>query len=336
MSKVGNVAKSGRINWIDTVKGVAILFVLLQHCGFSDKTMKIALFPYFENLAIPIFMTISGFTFTLSLRKAMKGNFGVIKYYFDFRNLKKKVIRILPAYTLVFILEIVLDFLKNGNFSFKNLLLYFVGGLNFPGSYYIPVLVELVIIFPFLVILHQKLPKGLDLLLVLLVQVAYEVFIFYAGIPEWFTRLLVIRYLLFVVLGIYLFESKDKEIPLPVNLTLMILGLAYITAIGYFNCQPKVIFATWTNTALPTAFFVFPVLYFIQKKFGKSSRVLKFNLIGKASFHIYLVQMMFFGFFWKRFDAVIMCCIGIPVSCVLGILFYKAEPILINKFRRTI
>lgn len=80
-------------------------------------------------------------------------------------------------------------------------------------------------------------------------------------------------------------------------------GLAYIIAVFRFDAE-LMIFDYWKTTAMPVAFYIFPIVIMLFRKFyhitipGIVGDVL--TQIGKASYHIFLVQMVYYHFIISR------------------------------------
>lgn len=323
-------AKKKNIDLIDLLKGFAILSVIYLHSGFSDTTSKVVLSPFLFNLAVPIFMIVSGFTYSFSLSKMNSSN-QILKSYYSFGNLYKKLVRIIPCYLIVFIIEIICS---PYHFTDKKSVLKFIyylctGGYIFPGSYYIPVLIQLIIIFPVLKILYDKIQEKAFIPLIIF-QLIYELTIHYLNIPTEISRLLIIRYLAFILSGIFIFEKYygKKKISKTLCIAGIISGAVYIITIGYFDFTPKVVFATWTNTALPVALYLVPVIMLLLFKFGEKEVKPIFTIIGKASYHIYLMQMLYFGIIVFKLNLskpLINCIIGTCFSVLMGLIMYFIE-----------
>lgn len=329
--------KKRNINLIDLLKGFAILSVIYLHSGFSSQTDKLILAPFLFNLAVPIFMIISGFTYSISLSE-IESNKSILKSYYSPRNLYKKIIRLFPCYLVIFIAEMIIEPLEfTGIKSIVKFFWYFfTGGYVFPGSYYIPVLIQLIFIFPLLKICYNKL-KEKSLLLIALIQIAYEALTYFLNIPLSITRILIFRYLIFIISGIFIFEKyRKKELKnKSAYAVLFLIGVIYIVLIGYFDLVPKIIFTIVPSTALPTAFYLIPVIVLLLFKFGEKEINPIFTLIGKASYHIYLFQMIYFGIISNELPVqrpFINCITGVCFSVILGIIMYFIE----NKITKAI
>jgi len=329
--------KKKKVDFIDLLKGFAILSVIFLHSGFSDTVSKAVLSPFAFHLAVPIFMIVSGFTYSFSLSK-INGSNQILKSYYSFSNLYKKLIRILPCYLLVFIIELICSpyAFTDGKSILRFIYYLCTGGYLFPGSYYIPILIQLIFIFPFLRIIYNRLQEKAFFPIVLF-QLLYELTIHFLNVPAEYSRLLIVRYLAFILSGIFIFESYygKKKLNKPLCIAGMLAGAAYILAVGYLNFTPKIIFATWTNTAMPVALYLTPVILLLLFKFGEKEVKPVFTVIGRASYHIYLMQMLYFGIAAFKLNIerpFINCIIGICFSASLGLILYFIE----NKITQTI
>lgn len=59
--------QTSRIRLFDTLKGLCILFVIISHYSWSDGLM--ALLPFWVDVAVPVFMIISGYVLSGSFEK---------------------------------------------------------------------------------------------------------------------------------------------------------------------------------------------------------------------------------------------------------------------------
>jgi peptidoglycan/LPS O-acetylase OafA/YrhL len=211
--------------------------------------------------------------------------------------------------------------------SIKELLIvYFSGGWG-PGSYYFPLLIQLLIIFPLLFILFKKFPI-ITILLAFGIHLGFDVIRYTLPIPDWSYRLLIFRYFAFIVLGILLYHYKNIMQKKYLLIFLTMLSGIYIWICYYYGYIP-VIFSRWTHSSLPTVFWAFGLVvlgfnYLEIKNVIYISKV--FSMIGKASYHIFLVQMAYFTFGLGALGLVsnILICI------ITGIMFYYFETLILN------
>ena len=62
---------SDREVWIDYIKAIAIIFVIFTHCNWTEEQRKLLFFPFWINLAVPLFMIVTGYNYYNSLKKSV-------------------------------------------------------------------------------------------------------------------------------------------------------------------------------------------------------------------------------------------------------------------------
>lgn len=116
----------GRLHFVDFLRGVAILLVVLIH--LSQFYTQIFNFSKYGYLGVQIFFILSGFVLPLS----MKDNQYKVKYFFKF--LFKRIIRLEIPYFFALIISILFLYLKKEDNNWTNLFLsnltYTAGVLN--------------------------------------------------------------------------------------------------------------------------------------------------------------------------------------------------------------
>ncbi len=141
--------KVERNHTIDVLKGVCIIFVIITHCNFSDAQRSWLLFPFWIDMAVPIFMFLSGYLWALSYKNHKLND---LKSCYNKKLIIKKVIRFILPFLIVFLVEEILLIIYNKSFNIKSFILDFIcGGLG-PGSYYTPLMIQLIILFPLIYI----------------------------------------------------------------------------------------------------------------------------------------------------------------------------------------
>ncbi len=332
---------------IDFLKGICIIIVIFEHAGWSRETWLKGLFPFWDRIAIPMFMVISGFVYTLSLqRKGMEN-------YYSFHELSHKLKRYLRPYIIAFSIENVayliiankafrrfienhFHFPINSIFSERvtilNSLKSFISGGYGPGNYYTPVLIQLIILFPLLYILIKTLKyKGLFLSGILCF--AFELCQYFFKIPNSIYRCLIFRHLITICFGIYLaLKLYTKNTIL--NLLSLLIGLTYIVAHSYFQFTPGFFNSNWADVNFIACLFYCPIIAFLIKKEKLHFRPIE--QIGKASYHIYLTQMVYYNFFKKTFiiklinNSYLWCLVSMIICAIFGLCFYHLEKKIIS------
>ena len=59
-----------RYHSIDCLKGICIVFVVLTHYAWTEQQRLQLLFPFWIDMAVPVFMILSGFVFAKSFQKS--------------------------------------------------------------------------------------------------------------------------------------------------------------------------------------------------------------------------------------------------------------------------
>lgn len=70
MSEVKEIKK--RIDFLDYLKAICVIMVIITHYDWGDKDSPF--FTMLINMAVPVFMIISGYNFAMSNRKKTGGN----------------------------------------------------------------------------------------------------------------------------------------------------------------------------------------------------------------------------------------------------------------------
>lgn len=311
---------------IDYLKALSIIMVIITHYAWKDKIN--AWFLFGINMAVPVFMLISGYNFSASGTRKAEGR---LKKMYDRKILLPKVVRFTLPFIFIFIFEIVLKIIQGNEYSLTDILIRFCRGGYGPGSYYYPIMIQLLLIFPLIYFLVAKL-NWFGVLVAAQVNFIYEVVIHTLGVDVSDYRLLIFRYTFYIALGCYLFFFTKKQIPMWILLLMVALGSGYLIAVYYEGYKPQ-LFTYWTRTCMITALYIFPIIYILFHYYldvkipGKIGELLA--EIGKASYHIFLVQMVYYHFeFGAMFGslAVPLQVGGNVIFCVsVGYLFYLAE-----------
>lgn len=331
--------KPSNIKSFDYLKTIAILMIVVTHLSFSEITRKNLRFPYWIDMAVPIFFIISGYVYSLS---ADKRKLESIKDWFKFDNFSNKFLRIFIPYLIIIIIEVLLYKINNRYLSSREIVNgFFTGGWG-PGSYYFPVLLQLLFLFPFILFITKT---KYGWLVLVLIQILLEIISQKFAMSDLVYRLLFFRYLGFVTFGILLYldnAAKYKGFVSKITnnkyyLSLMfLLGIGTIFLLNYSLYQPY-LFKRWTTTSLPVVLYCLPLVVVFMKAerlLNKIPKVLDrvILIIAKSTFHIFLIQMTYYWFKGSedlrlRNSFLLSLIICIP----LGILFYYLESLLTEK-----
>ena len=146
MSEVKEIKK--RIDFLDYLKAICVIMVIITHYDWGDKDSPF--FTMLINMAVPVFMIISGYNFAMSNRKKTGGN---LKKMYAWEMIKPKLIRFLVPFFTVCLIEIVLLVIEDKHINPPRI---FLLGAYGPGSYYVPIMIQLLVIFPIIYKLVEK------------------------------------------------------------------------------------------------------------------------------------------------------------------------------------
>lgn len=141
------LSKEGYDPFIDYLKGVSILFVILAHCLPLQEYM---LFSLWGAQAVPLFLLVQVF-------HSYKKGVGCISVSYDLKKLFHRIFK--PFLLLVVIQLLLLIFIqqKNPIVTIKNAILS--GGIG-PGSYYVWIYVQFFFLLPIIGIVNQRIRGG--------------------------------------------------------------------------------------------------------------------------------------------------------------------------------
>ena len=142
----------------------------------------------------------------------------------------------------------------------KNIPLFriFVLGAYGPGSYYVPIMLQLLVIFPLIYVMIAYNAK-LGLAVAALANLAFEVYVIVFDMDKYYYRLSIGRYLLLIAFGCYLYLHPEQRVK-PYQMWMMFLaGLAYLIAVFGFDKDFE-LFGYWKTTAMLVGTYIFPIV----------------------------------------------------------------------------
>ena len=322
--------------FLDMLKMVCVIMVIITHVSWSQRERASFIFPFIIDMAVPVFMIISGY---LRAKKIEKIGF---KKFISIRTSLLSFGNLMIAYVMVAIVEIIAAILSyrfhlgldySYILSSKIFFKWLFTGLSGPGSYYMPVMVQLIIFYPLIWFLVKKF-KSMGLITCFAMNLAYEIMVYQCSMDPSLYRLLIFRYTFLIALGVYFAMAKGTRGDDIIALILLIAGILFITINAYI--KPFTLFQDWKSTSMLCVPLAYGVIYFLKKYFGD----VKYNgifIIGKASLHIYLTQMVFFALGGGRrlntlfkslpslLNGVLSSVIVVLVCVIVGIIFFKIE-----------
>lgn len=152
--------------------------------------------------------------------------------------------------------------------------------------------------------------------------------------------LLIFRYISLLAFGSYIAVSKT-EINRLVLTIMFLFGVAWQAALNYIPLRPVFMNAAWARVNYLSSMFVLPVMYVLIKQYVCSCPGIGIlRELGKASYNIYLVQMVFYGCGGARAvyrivpGTLLQIVVCIFVCCAAGYAFYHIEHRITEKIIR--
>lgn len=314
-----------RNHFIDLAKGIAIIMVVITHYSWTDAERSRYLFYYWVSMAVPIFMIVTGFNFSAFF---LKRELFTLKDVYQPVVIKKRIISYTIPFLLMYLLELVLEFAKGNTYSLGKLLKNFiVGGIGKYGTYYYPVLIQLVFIVPLLYYLVKKWHYGI--VVCFLLNLAYEIGKHAIDLSRADYRLLAFRYMFAIAVGCYLCVYPQKRTKWK-WIVMFFIGAFYIWLISYTDYKP-VLFNRWYTTSMMTVFYIAPI-YILGQNLLKNMRCRWIEELGKASYHIFLVQIIYYNYVSPHLNLeirMLKMLLGVVLSLGFGYGYY----LLYNKVR---
>lgn len=312
-----------RNHFLDVAKGIAIIMVIITHFSWEDEERLRYLFPFWVSMAVPIFLIITGYVSSASFEK--KGVNSMMQAY-DKSIILHKTMRYTIPFFFAYIIDVVLYSINERFPSIKEIVVNFLrGGFGGSGTYYYPILMQLIFLFPLIYFIINRYKNGLWICLAL--NVAYEVFarVYMLNGPCY--RLLSFRYILLIAYGSYLYQKQGNHLG-KINWLLFFAGITFIVATDYLGYEPVTVHY-WKRTCVYAILFFLPVFSFAMDHL-KNIRFGPLELLGNASYHIFFVQMIYYHYLSERIGAYLPgrgwhVLFNIFICCMVGVGFYYIE-----------
>lgn len=308
---------------VDFLKGIAILMVIVTHLGFTADQRKYFAFPFWIDMAVPVFMMLMGYVMSMSYARHGVDS---LRDAYDVGRIIRSLSRIAVPYVLILPFEAIPRALQGASL-WELFSCCIIGGWG-PGGYYFPVMMELLVLLPAIYLLFRR-SVSLGLASCVFINVVFEFFQHGIGLSDGLYRLIGLRYLGVVGIGMTMGALADVRqrtngmIPLA---ACGLIGGAYLVFIQYVG-MPPLIFDKWTCTSFPATLFVVPFVWrvvLMEPKLGFGVRML--SCIGAASWGVMLVQKSYYFMlahvFNIHFDSLLISGVAAVVFCVaVGVCF---------------
>lgn len=292
---------------VDLLKGILAVFVITLHFNFPESVVKTYTYQFLVNKAVPMFIFVSGYVSALSYEKKGIRDF---ESAYGKDNLTGRLTRLLIPFALFFMAEQILfrviGLYKVNIFEYGILALFFdflTGGKG-QGSYYIPIMIQFTFLFPVIYFCIKK--RGFKGLVgMYAINLVFEVLKQAYGMPDLEYRLIVLRYLGLIAAGCYVAldgcaDNREKFLKDSAKRFLWVImffvGLFFVWFFCFSGYRPK-IFTMWSDTSMLPCMYIVPLMWLYVNKSDLKCR--PFELMGKASWHIFLFQMLYYIYYYN-------------------------------------
>lgn len=323
---------------IDFIKTMAITAVILLHSLPAYVLLDIYS-PFHISQAIPVFIMVSGIVWYLSFNKTTNH---MLKDSYTPAYFKQKIRRFIVPFLVIYIIDVVYIIVVNFAITTQGLIriLTFQLPSGGPGSYYTSLIFQIMLISPIIFYYYQKKPN-LTLIVLVGIDLCFELIA--PMLPYWIYYISSLRYLAAFALGIYLSTTlctKTSFYKTKGFIILFFLAIASFVYILIFMRQPTPFFRPeWETQNLLSFFypaFIVAIILLIYPLFRRLSNVGRnLNVIGKASYHIFLVQLIYFGvglngiFLFTGILSTVMGMVYVSANLAstfsLGLIFYYID-----------
>lgn len=151
---------------IDILKIIACIFVFRIHMG------EVSPLTPFVQFAVPIFIFLTSYNYT---RSSHIHNLDTIKKWFSAKNLLRKFLRLYVPYIIFAVAQLVLIIALNAGYDWGNVILSLLFGGYGPSNYYLLLMFQIILFFPFLLHFNRKNPN-VTLIVCVVLYFCYHIF----------------------------------------------------------------------------------------------------------------------------------------------------------------
>jgi peptidoglycan/LPS O-acetylase OafA/YrhL len=304
---------------VDILKGLMIFLVIFDHTypWVLKNMMGVTLW---ERISIPVFLVIMGFNMGKSLKKTGETS---LKRLYSGEYFKRKFWRYIFPFLLLYLISSIIGLAISG-FDLGALTQFkgtweiahlFIGILPFwgPGNWFLPVIFWSILIMPLLYKgFSGELKWGiLTLIMCFLVEILLQLGLFLIFNGYYFTSwaqfnkfvfsynfIATTPFFMLSALGLGMWFSNNHNIFANRNLFTWILfplSLSFIILYQFFNFDPIFIAGDYNLFIFPYSAFLFLVAMRIFPKKSSNILIKGITTIGKATYHILLIQILYFA-----------------------------------------
>lgn len=263
-----SAGRTQHVESVDALKGVAIVFVLILHALPRQALLEsYALLHIWQ--AVPILLVLMGYTGVLTRVRPLS------LYY------RRRALRLLVPLAIVWVVALVIALLR-GDLVWTPLMLAGKLPASGPGNYFITLVLQFALILP---LLRWLLARGHLVFIVtcFVVNLAFELAVWHFDQDGYLYSSSILRVLFTVGLGMLISSGRRVEYLFPFSLIYLIAMLQQ-WRLPFFVDH-------WQTQALFAAGYA-ATLVSLGMRLRYPSVL---GVVGRASYHIFLVQILWFG-----------------------------------------
>ena len=297
-------ADKNRKIMVDVIKGFCILMIIITHVANKTPAFRHMIQYGFTVVpAVSAFMIMSAYVFTISedhYAGRKQRPWAVWDWFRNDRFYPRLRRFLIPYLIMVICLCAGIVFLLKGRLTLSNVWEILTLGGRGPGAYYVILMFEFLAAFPFIKYWADRDPVT-ALFGMLAVNIAFESMARYVWtLSDVIYDRLLLRFTVQIALGILLATYQKKIAATALPLIAFIIGLVYLVSINYMDYEQVLKIGRFTSGSFFTGLFCFGliVLFLELEETAQRFRILltPLSFLGKASYHILLVQMLYFYF----------------------------------------
>ncbi len=253
---------------VDAIKGIAIVSVLLLH-SLPKQLLRDSLSVFHVSQAVPILIVLMGYIGVVTRMRPL-GDY-----------LRRRAVRLLVPWGVAWLAALLIMLLK-GRMVWKSALLLGALPANGPGNYFIAIALQFILVLP---LLRWLLDKGPWLLIgaCLAVDFSFQLLVGQFGLNAYVFKANLLRYLFAIGLGMLL-ATGHRVWPL------VAISLPYLVAKTRGFTMPFLAPGWQSQNLLASGYTIALVSAGLRLKYPRPLQA-----IGRGSWHIFLVQILWFG-----------------------------------------
>lgn len=327
----------------DLIKMLCILSVIIVHAA-PVKWVESIGSPFHLAQTIQMFLLIYGYNVITSIeRRNLFSLQEIYRYVFS----RKKITRIFAPLTIAYIIFIIIEWYFKDRLGLIDFFTFFINTL---GGYYISILIQAMLITPLIYKLIKKTKYGILYLFLisLILELPFYILNRYIFFESVFIRQVIgVMYSQFI--GRHLFAISlgawhalnYQKVKMNSIVPLALVSAVYIYGVNYLGWE----FLNenmWNAQHAPSFFWTLFLFIVLSKiRINEKSKIINYLAkIGKASFHVYLVQILYFWILRSLGYVIVPTKLSITfvlmslIVCVsLGVIFYELESNFMNKLQ---